>query len=321
MNETPKAGEQVLDTIDVLHIIEEMTNGVMWKNPEADGHVERFAQRLAAAVHPLAPWTERERKVIEELKAATGLSEYRVLLQGLRLYQLVQSGTHKLVELKAALGPLAQPETIAQRLDREKSCTCHMSNPLYWCRQHTKIPEWYLRKQDKAQPDAVRELVRRFDSMADTQETTGFPNSAKLVRQCARLLEAVLSHAAPASSGEAPPPDSEFYEWFGAHLKNEKYPTPKTSAKAAWFASRKAAERQLAELREGLEALSKVGEQAKQLLIDKKFVFKRFPRDLKKKPAKGEEKWEALAFYLYTELWRVGDELRVVLLKKPREGA
>jgi hypothetical protein len=50
-----------------------------------------------------AKWTEREQQVINDLMRKTGLSEHRVLLQGLRLYQLIQSGTHKVVELEAAL--------------------------------------------------------------------------------------------------------------------------------------------------------------------------------------------------------------------------
>jgi len=34
----------------------------------------------------------------------------------------------------------ASPEELTIHLDREKRCTCHMSNPLYWCRVHGKSP-------------------------------------------------------------------------------------------------------------------------------------------------------------------------------------
>lgn len=39
-------------------------------------------------------WTEKEQQVLKELQEKTGLSEHRVLLQGLRLYQLVVAGNY-----------------------------------------------------------------------------------------------------------------------------------------------------------------------------------------------------------------------------------
>jgi hypothetical protein len=54
-------------------------------------------------------WTEREREVLAELQERTGLSEHRMLLQGLRLYQLVQAGTHRLEEIDPALRKAAKP--------------------------------------------------------------------------------------------------------------------------------------------------------------------------------------------------------------------
>jgi hypothetical protein len=50
-------------------------------------------------MNPTPQFTEREEQAIRELGDKQGLSREAVLRQGLRMYQLVVAGTHKLVEL------------------------------------------------------------------------------------------------------------------------------------------------------------------------------------------------------------------------------
>ena len=58
--------------------------------------------------------------------------------------------------------------------------------------------------------------------------------------------------------------------------------------------------------KETLKFIAEAGERAKALLIKHRFVFKRFPRNMEEKPPiNEEEKWEALAFSLYTDIWHL----------------
>lgn len=36
----------LLDSADVLNILTDMTDGLLWKQPEVDGNISRFTQRL-----------------------------------------------------------------------------------------------------------------------------------------------------------------------------------------------------------------------------------------------------------------------------------
>lgn len=56
-----------------------------------------------------------------------------------------------------------------------------------------------------------------------------------------------------------------------------------------------------------------------RILRRHKFVFNRFPRDLKKSPPKGDaERWECLAFTLYSEICRA-DSIATAILAAAQE--
>ena len=58
-------------------------------------------------------FTVREQEVITDLAKRQEISEHKVLVQGLRLYQLIVMGSHRLEEVEPGLGklaPAARPE-------------------------------------------------------------------------------------------------------------------------------------------------------------------------------------------------------------------
>jgi hypothetical protein len=65
----------------------------------------RQRERKGEAAQPAGElrWTEREREVLAELAKKSDVSEFVILRQGLRVQQLLIEGTHKLVEVVAAL--------------------------------------------------------------------------------------------------------------------------------------------------------------------------------------------------------------------------
>jgi sulfur relay (sulfurtransferase) complex TusBCD TusD component (DsrE family) len=58
------------------------------------------------------------------------------------------------------------------------------------------------RAEREAMSSELKKLVEKFRQLGDTQETTGFPNSAKIAWQCADELEAALAAEQPKVSEE-----------------------------------------------------------------------------------------------------------------------
>jgi hypothetical protein len=56
-----------------------------------------YHQHVERAEASDSVWTEREREALDELMKLTDLSEHEVMQQGLRVYQLIVKGSHKLV--------------------------------------------------------------------------------------------------------------------------------------------------------------------------------------------------------------------------------
>lgn len=73
-----------------------------------------------------------------------------------------------------------------------------------------------------------------------------------------------------------------------------------------------------AQLKAVLEEFDRLPERMVDLLRRNGYVFERFPRNLIQEPPEGDgEKWEAMAFSLYTELMHVASTSRSVLVVEP----
>ncbi len=75
----------------------------------------------------MSDFTEAEQRVIKELAKKLDVSEHKVLVQGLRILQLIVIGTHKLVEVNPELksGPAPAGEPICIECNKPFSDEMH----------------------------------------------------------------------------------------------------------------------------------------------------------------------------------------------------